>query len=337
MRIRQGRASSRGALLAALLVLSGVPAPGSAQASATAREGALFLLLPVGAQGVGLGRALTALPGQESAFWNPAGLAWLDGNRAILFRGDQVAGPSTAASVALHRPGVGSAAVSWQLLDVGDQDLTDEQGQVRGSITVRSQQGILSFGGFILPWLSTGVNLKVVQFRIACSGECRDQSIVATSYAVDVGLQGLPFEGIPLRLGALLAHAGPRLQVENAAQADPLPTRVRLGVAWDALHWVEGAMAEGGVQLWLLAEGESRVNVEGGASRYFGAELRAGTRDVISLRGGYVSGSLDRPDGAAVGVGLRHERLELGIARSLGRSGVGLLSEPMHFTLGFAF
>jgi len=60
---------------AALLLLASIPNEAAAQASSD--EGAPFLLLPVGADAVSLGRAVTALPGQESAFWNPAGLASL--------------------------------------------------------------------------------------------------------------------------------------------------------------------------------------------------------------------------------------------------------------------
>ena len=65
------------------------------------REGALFLLLPVGAQGVGLGRAMTALHSEEGAFWNPASLAEQSERRAMVYRGDQISGEATAANVLL--------------------------------------------------------------------------------------------------------------------------------------------------------------------------------------------------------------------------------------------
>ena len=315
-----------------LLVLLGV-APGL-QAQGAAREGALFLLLPVGAQGVAMGRAMSALPTHEGAFWNPAGLAWNDGGRALLYRGEHVAGEATAVSVLLHRQGVGTAGVSYQLLDVGDQDLTDEQGQVRGSISVRSHQGVVSFAAPLFDRLAAGINFKVVQFRVGCRGECREQTVTATTYALDMGLQGIPFEGIPLRFGAMVAHLGPRLQVDNAGQADPLPTRVRLSAAYELLSQVSET---GAIRLWLTAEGEDRPSSPGSPSFYFGSELSAGDQDLVYVRGGYVLGEMDQPDGAAVGVGVRYDRLELGIARSLGRPGIGGGSEPVHITLGFHF
>lgn len=322
------------ALLTALLVGPGTLAAQGTSGEGSSREGALFLLLPVGAQGVAMGRAMTALPSQEGAFWNPAALAWGSRGRALVYRGEHVAGEATAFSVLLRKDGVGSAGVSYQLLDVGDQDLTDEFGQVRGSISVRSHQALASFAAPLGERVAAGVNFKVVQFRVGCRGECRDQTVTATTYAVDLGMQVAPLGTVPLRIGAMVAHLGPRLQVENAEQADPLPTRLRIAAGYELLSHVAEA---GDIRLWVTAEVEDRLRGAGRPSTYFGSELSAGSEDRIYVRGGYVRGELDRPDGAAVGVGLRYERLELGIARSLARPGIGGESEPVHLTLGLLF
>lgn len=322
-----------------LLVLAALASPAALAGQApgadgSSREGALFLLLPVGAQGVAMGRAMTALPSPEGAFWNPAGLAWDGMGRVLVYRGEHVAGEATAFSLLLNRQGVGTAGVSYQLLDVGDQDLTDDQGQVRGSISVRSHQAVASFAAPVTDRGAAGVNFKVVQFRVGCRGECRDQTVTATTYAVDLGLQLTPFARLPMRVGAMVAHLGPRLQVDNAEQADPLPTRLRVSGAYQVLSHVQEA---GDIRLWVTVEVEDRVRGTGHPSTYFGTELSAGAEDMVYVRGGYVRGELDRPDGAAVGVGLRYERLELGIARSLARPGIGGDSEPVHITLGLRF
>lgn len=319
-------------VLATLVGPAGVSGQGGANGSS--REGALFLLLPVGAQGVSMGRAMTALPSPEGAFWNPAGLAWDGRGRALVYRGEHVAGEATAFSLLLSHAGIGTAGVSYQLLDVGDQDLTDDQGQIRGSISVRSHQAVASFAAPVTDRGAAGVNFKVVQFRVGCRGDCRDQTVTATTYAVDLGLQVIPFARLPMRVGAMVAHLGPRLQVDNAEQADPLPTRIRLSGAYQVLSHVQEA---GDIRLWVTAEVEDRWRGTGRPSTYFGTELSAGAEDMVYVRGGYVRGELDRPDGAAVGVGLRYERLELGIARSLARPGIGGDTEPVHITLGLRF
>ena len=91
-----------------------------------------------------------------------------------------------------------------------------------------------------------------MQFRQSCRGQCLDAGVTATTYAVDGGAQVVGLAGLPLRLGAMVAHAGPRFQVRNEEQADPLPTRVRVSAAYD----LERRLASG-EQLSLVLAGEA--------------------------------------------------------------------------------
>ncbi len=61
----------------------GAYAAGIFTAEPSSTEGALTLLLPIGARGIGMGRAVTASSGPESVFWNPAGLARLEQGRFL--------------------------------------------------------------------------------------------------------------------------------------------------------------------------------------------------------------------------------------------------------------
>jgi hypothetical protein len=301
---------------------------------APADEGALFLLLPVGAQAVGIGRAMTALQSAEAVFWNPAGLIGVDGNRVVLHRGDHVIADATTASVLLSRPGVGTLGVSYQLFDVGTQDLTDGMGNVLGSISIRNHQAVLTGAARLGDHLSAGMNLKHVRFEVACRGQCPEGSVRGSSFAVDLGLQGRPFATVPLRLGVLAAHLGPDFQVENAEQADPLPSRLRAGAAYEVFErFVEGER----VGLELLVEVERRIRNGSDPAVLLGTELSAGTEDRVQIRGGYILGNPDQLEGAAVGLGIRFDRLQLDIARALARSGVASQQEPMHVTLGVRF
>ncbi len=281
-----------------------------------------------------MGRAMTAIPTQESAFWNPAGLAGVDRSRFLFYRGDQLAGEATAFTLLLRSESVGTLGLSYQLLDVGDQDLTGDDGAVLGRVSVRSQQGVVSFATQFLDRVNAGVNFKVVQFRLDCRGQCLDAGVTATTYAVDAGIQSTPLDAIPLRLGAMVAHLGPRLQVVNAEQADPLPTRVRVSGAYDMLaHFAQDEPLD----LWLTVELEDRWRSPGHPSVFIGTEFSAGRRDMIFVRAGYVNGDLDQTDGAALGLGLRYERFDLGIAKSLARAELTGDTEPVHVTLGVVF
>lgn len=317
-----------------LLLTLAVVAPGVVAQDQTndRAEGALFLLLPVGAQGVALGRAMTWVEGAEGAFWNPAGLAGVERSQAVLFRGDHVVGTGTAVSVLWANPNVGTLGASYFLLDAGDIDQTDEFGNYTGSITIRNHLGIVSGAAKLMENLSGGVSFKVIRFQLACRGICADEGTTATTYAIDAGVQAVPAER--LRIGAMVANLGPSLQVLNAEQADPLPARVRVAAAYDLSGYFTDDENMGG---WIAVEVQDRLRDPGSLSLYVGTEFSVGREDALYLRAGYVLGDLDQSDGARVGLGLNYERFELSIAKSLEVSTLTGETEPVHVTFSITF
>jgi len=325
------------ALLCALALAAMGPASLAGQGAGdptTAEEGALFLLLPAGSQAVGLSRAMTAISSAESAFWNPAGLATLGASTIILHRGEHLVGDATSISALLHSEGRGTLGVSYQLLDAGTQALTDIDGNTLGSISVRNHQAIVSASARVLDRVSAGMNVKHVRFEFSCRGQCPEGRVRGTSYAVDLGAQIDPFTDLPLRIGVLATHIGPSFQIENAEQADPLPARLRIAAAYEAFQW---EIEEEPVGLLMIMEVEDRIRDLGSPAYLLGMELHAGSEDRIVARGGYSLGNTDHLDGAAIGLGLRFDRLDVGIARSLARSGSAAQEEPVHITLGLRF
>jgi len=322
-------------LALALLLVAGAPGALAQEDDAPANEGALFLLLPVDPKAVGLGRAVTALPGPESVWWNPAGLGEVDENRFSAFRGEGLAGDATAASLLFSFEGVGTLGLSYQLLDAGSTDLTDEQGNVLGTFTFREHLGVLSLASQMGDHLSLGVNVKLVQDRFSCRGQCVDGGETGTTFAVDAGVQAMEIAGLPIRLGAVLAHAGPDLQIVNEAQADPLPTRIRAAVAYEALDFF---VPSDELDVWVTVEVDDRWRDPGNPATYVGAEFEGGRGDQrLSLRAGYVFNGEAQVDGAAVGLGLRYERFEVGIAKSLATQTLTGETEPVHVSLGYVF
>lgn len=320
-------------LLAAMLLAAPAPALGQELADdGDTEEGAPFLLLPVGAQGIGLGRAMTALAGEEGVFWNPAGVAAETERRALIYRGEQLAGSATAASFLFPWRRVGTFGLSYLLLDVGDQERTDDLGNHLGSISVRNHLAIASFATS-LPWgISAGANLKLVQYRVGCRGRCTDFVTVRSAYGVDVGVQAQPFSALPLRFGWMLAHAGTGFGSSDEERPQPLPTRLRFAVAYEVLHRV---VEDGTMDLWATVETEDRARDPGSPSVYVGLNFSAA--DLIFVRAGYVGGKLDQTDGATVGLGLRIDRFELNLAQSLTRSQVTGETQPIHVSLGVIF
>ncbi|RMH23399.1 MAG: hypothetical protein D6701_00310 [Gemmatimonadetes bacterium] len=315
------------------MLLAYGPSPARAQ-SGSADEAALFLLLPVGAQAVAMGRTMIAMPSPESAFWNPAGLAGIEQGQLVVYRGDEAVGEITALSALAPAAGLGVFGLSYELLDGGEIDETDRQGNVTGRISERNHVVTGSLGTPLLPWLDIGANLKLILIRLSCTGQCPNGSVSATGWAVDVGAQARPLGGVPLRVGAMVAHVGPDLQVVNADQADPLPSRLRLSVAYDVL---DRFARDEPISLWLAAEYEDRLREPGeGRIYHLAAELVAGDTDQIVLRAGYQEGDVGQADGFAVGVGIRFERFDVHLAKNLAGTLTGE-TEPVQVSFGVRF
>lgn len=290
--------------------------PVSAQSS---DEGAAFLLLPLGAKASAMGRAVTALPSPESAFWNPAGLAATDHSQVLLTRADIAVGSSTAASVLLAKPGVGTVGFSYLLRDEGDQDYTDSFGSLLGRVSFRNHLFMLSAAAGPAPGLDIGASFKVVQEKNSCRGNCFDGGRTSTAYAVDLGAQWAPDRDVPLRLGAVVAHLGPRYQVQNASQADPLPTRIRLGVAYDVL----AALERPGLRGWVSVELEDRPGYSGDTRFSVGSEVSGGEEEAFFVRVGYAGDGV-LPGGPRAGLGLRLSNYEVSVAKSLSGSSLDI-------------
>lgn len=321
-----------GTLCAAVLSVAATPGAVAAQDEAPEPEGALFLLLPVGAQGSGVARAMTALSGPESVWWNPAGVVPAEENSFFLFRSEDFSGEATAVSVLGARPGLGTAALSYLLFDFGDVDLRDDQGNFLGTVSFRNHLGVLTAGTSIFDGLNVGANLKVIQTRVACRGQCTDAGVTSTTYAFDLGAQWRPVQA--LVLAGTLAHLGPRLKVFNEEQADPLPSRVRVAAAYEVFHHF---VTRPDVSAQVVFELEDRLRDPGSPATYIGTEVVAGIDPGLSLRAGYAFGSELQVDGVGVGVGLRFENFDVGIAKSLSSTSLGTDAEPVQISFGFLF
>lgn len=307
---------------------------GAQSQGSAAVEGALFLLLPVSARSVAMARAMTALDGPESVWWNPAGITSETAVRAQVHRGEDLAGEATSLSVLVPGGGLGNLGLSYQLTDLGEIERRDPQGNFLGTVFIRNHTGVLTLAGRLGGGVSVGLNVKLVQQRVTCRGQCDDPGVEATNVALDGGLQWAGALGLPLTLGAAVVHLGSDVQFFNAEQSDPLPSRVRVAAAYDvASHFVESDA----LSALVTVEVEDRWRSPGSPATYMGTEVSAGRAQALILRAGYVFGAELQVDGAAVGVGLRTDRIDLGISKSLATNTATGETEPAYVTLGITF
>jgi hypothetical protein len=314
----------------AALACVGVAAPLAAQTSGNLTTGgAAFLLVPVGARASAMGQTGVAGFGSgEAAFWNPAGLALLPESEMNLHYDKTFASDNTVLSGYVSSPMLGVVGLAAYLVDYGAQDIVPGPSQVpTGSIRPLNVELLASYAGTLGKALSLGVNYKLVQLRVACSGDCTGFELASgTTQAVDVGVQYGRGTTTGLRVGVTLRHAGLDLQLANASQADPLPTTLAVGAAYGVqLHTPPGAQP---ASARLQVDSENPCCDQVRPDLRMGGELAYG--DAIRLRAGYAF-LRGRPSGPSVGAGLRFGRTVIDFARVFFSS--GNFDEPVYLSL----
>lgn len=292
------------------------------------RGGALFLLLPVGGRATALGQAAIADGGHsEAAFWNPAGLAFLNDTEIAVHHSVTFASNNTALSGYFPVNGLGVVGISAYLVDFGSQEISFGPDLPGGRISPKGIELLASYATTISTALAVGINYKLVQFRQDCSGDCGSfRTAVGTTHAVDVGVQYvLPNDA--LRLGAAIQHAGFKLQLENEGQADALPTRLEFGAIY-RVSLPRPAGVEEALDARFLFDIQNDWGDPDDPDARVGFELGYG--ELIRLRSGYAF-LQSEGRGPSVGLGMRLGRFAFDFARVFFDS--SSFDEPVHISL----
>ncbi len=278
--------------------------------------GALFLVFPVGAQAVGMGQTATAAAGRgEAAFWNPAGLATLTDDEFALHSASLVAGRSNVLGAYFPSRGIGVIGGAVYLVDYGDLERTDANGNTIARIAPRNFEFLASYALSLTGAVAFGISYKLVQFRVDCSGDCRDfPAGTGATHALDLGGQFRVGPGGPLRIGVALRNIGFRLQVQNQAQADPLPTRLAVGAQYEVrLRPATGRGLDQAFDVKLAADVDSPWGQVGQSETRVGVDV--GYQQLVRVRAGYAFVQ-DGLSGPSVGLGIESGSLGVDLARA---------------------
>ncbi len=329
MRLRRSRAKSllRIAFLAGLVA---APAAAFAQGTISA-EGALFLLVPVGARAVGMGQATVASDIGAEAIWaNPAGLARLTKTEISINHSQTVVATGDALNLVVPAGKAGVIAVAGYLVDYGQQEATDQFGAT-GTIFPRSYVIAASYAATFGSRIAAGVTYKFIQERVDCSGACGNiAAFSASTNGLDIGIQAVVDKARRLTLGLDMRDAGLNLQVNDAPQSDPLPTRIHLGAQYLVPNIEK-----------TIPDGELRVSAEIVENVAFASmSLRAGAeltfKKLFFLRVG-TAGSSGDGAGAAIGLGVKRGGIAMDFARGFGGFSSDAGKPPTYLTLRFQF
>ncbi len=285
-----------------------------------------FLTIPTGARLVGMGRAGAAMAGEFQAVrWNPAALGSLDGVAPLVslyegpldFRVSQFA-------VAVPAGDIGAFAVSVEIQDFGEIVLSGPSpGVPQGTITPGNLIVGLGYSHLFFQRLSLGVTGKWISSDLV-------GNLSGSTVALDMGLLARPLDAVPFRIGVSALNLGPGLQLGEARAADPLPSRLRLGLSYDALGHIRGT---DDLQLLFALDLEHAWRDLGTGSQFVGVEF--GVRKVVYVRGGFISETLiETNTGTTLGFGLVLGVFKVDLAFE---QGVNQLGDETHVSLGAVF
>ena len=320
-----------------MFVLSNIPTSQLSAQDAPLNAGALFLVFPVGAQAVGMGQTATAAAGRgEAAFWNPAGLAALSDDEFALHSANLVAGRSNVLGAYFPSRGIGVIGGAVYLVDYGDLDRTDANGNTIARIAPRNFEFLASFATNLTGAFAFGLSYKLVQFRVDCSGDCRDfPAGTGATHALDVGGQFRIGAGGPLRVGVALRNVGFRLQVQNQAQADPLPTRLAVGALYEVrLRPATAGAIDQAFDLKLAADVDSPWGQVGQSETRLGLDI--GYQRLVRVRAGYAFVQ-DGLSGPSVGLGIETGSLGVDLARAFLTNSDLQIESPTFFSFRVTF
>lgn len=327
--MRRHHSSAVRILFAGLLAVASAAVAGAQ--STIGEEGAIQFLLPIGARSLGMGQAVAATAtGTDALWWNPALVA--RGPREAAFHFSKILTIETDAGGAVVIPvqRVGAFALSLRYLNEGEQEATDRvTGEVTGVFSTTTAVIGATFATTFSRRFAAGLTYKLLRLDFHCTGVCDRPAHAPQTIALDLGAQYIAASDSLVTFGLAFRNAGPRLQVNDSPQADPLPVRADFGVAYAPKF----AQLPKEARVRVAADVVARVSGGYAPGYRFGAELSWIER--YQARGGYV---VEGPtgSGATFGLGLSSGKLQIDLARMLISSG-SEGGSPSYLSLRYLF
>jgi hypothetical protein len=216
----------------------------STRSFAASQAAVLFLQISPGAKAAGMGETFVAMADDATAvFWNPAGLAFQTGTEVTLMHAKwlpQLVSDMSYEFLAFkrHMPNLGGTlGGNITFLNLGENVYTLETGpEVVGTFHSWDMAASVSYGTQLNKNLGLGVTMRYILSHLSPMGAGAEQGNgIGHSFSVDLGVMYKLWFEPKLVLGANLSNMGPKISYVDAAQADPLPTNLKLGFSYKVM------------------------------------------------------------------------------------------------------
>lgn len=207
-----------------------------------------FLLIGPNSRNTGMGETGAGLINDAAAmFWNPAGLGFQKGIEVSITHSPWLPGLGLSdlfydflAGKYYIKKINGTIGVSITYLNIGKIIKTDEFGNEIGDYQAFDGALAVGYGTKVTRDLAVGVVTRFIYSRLAVDPVAGEQG-TGTAYDLSFDISTLwrpnktkvKFINDRLGIGLNISNIGPKITYVDNAQADPLPTNLRLGFAYD--------------------------------------------------------------------------------------------------------
>jgi hypothetical protein len=330
-----------------LLVIAFAVGLGAKEVTKTGTTAATFLKVDVGARAVGMGSAYVSVVKDATAmYWNPAGLARVEGNEAVFSYAKWIADIGISyAGVVVNLGNFGNIGVSGQFLTMDEMERTtilqpDGTGEM---FDAGSYAFGLSYARNLTDRFSIGMTAKFIQERIYHS--------TANGAALDIGvLYDTQLNG--MKIGMSITNYGTKMRISGRdmqTQMDPdptvsgnnenipaylktdafdLPLLFRIGVSMDVLKGYGNSNLIVAVNALHPNDDYESVNV--GCEYIF--------NKMFAIRAGYKSlFNNESEEGLSLGAGLYYPIGNVQLMLDYAYRDFGVLNYIQKFTIGLGF
>ena len=226
-------------LLTAILLM-----PHGLMAGMVSQAGVLFLRISPGARPSGMGEAFVALADDASAtWWNPAGLAFQNQSELTLMHANWLPQFHLTdlyfdfVSYIHHVDEWGTFGGNIVFMNYGEIQRTSAIGTDLGTFNAFEVALSGVYGAKVNETLGMGIGIKFVYSYLSPMGAGQEMGEgKATVFAIDMGALYKINKIRGLQIGANLSNMGPKVSYIDRAQADPLPTNLKFGLAYKAIE-----------------------------------------------------------------------------------------------------
>jgi len=228
-------------IAAAIVLVSG-------QVFAQGESAVPFLLIGPNSRNAAIGETGTGLINDASAMhWNPSGLAFQKGTELNITHSPWLPGLGLGDLFYDYLSGKyyvkklkGTIGVSITYLNIGKIIRTDEFGNEIGDYQAFDLAVAVGYGTKVTRDIGVGVVTRFIYSKLAV-GNVGGEKGTGTAYDLSFDISGLwrptktkmKFINDRLGIGINFSNLGPKVTYVDAAQADPLPSNLRLGFGYD--------------------------------------------------------------------------------------------------------